>query len=297
MAGTGGPMWWRRGMGGVVLVALSTGGLQGCTAPPPSGRMAEARALASALHHAFTESIEAANRAVMAGSDTAATAAANEAREAMAAVERHDKALREVLQSLGYHTELKRLDGFAPRFAEYRRLTDDMLVLVLENTNVKAQRLAFGPATDAAEAFHAALESAAKAAPGAAGCCAGEQATRAWAAVLEIRALHARHIAEADEAEMSRMEAAMSASAGTARAAVDALARTQPGSAAIASARSALDRFMTVQEEIIDLSRRNSNVRALAMSLGRNRTIAAECEAGLQAVEDALAGRESGPTR
>lgn len=296
MVGSGGPpMWWRRGVGGVVL-ALSAGGLQGCTAPPPPARVVEARALATALHHAFTRSIEAGNRAVMAGDDAAAADAANESREAMAAVDRHDKTLREALQSLGYHTELKRLDGFAPRFAEYRRLMDDTLVLVLENTNVKAQRLAFGPATEAAEAFHAAVESAAKGAAGAAGCCAGEQAARAWAAVLEIRALHARHIAEADEAEMSRMEAQMSASAGAARAALRELARTVPGSAALVPARSALDRFMTVQEEIIDLSRRNSNVRALAMSLGRNRTVAAECEAALQAVEDALAGRESRAT-
>jgi hypothetical protein len=66
-----------------------------------------------------------------------------------------------VLEALTYRIELKRLDGFRPRFEEYRRLNDDVLSLVLENTNVKAQRLSFGPSSDAAEAFHRAIEAAA----------------------------------------------------------------------------------------------------------------------------------------
>lgn len=54
---------------------------------------------------------------------------------------------------------------------------------------------------------------------------------------------------------------------------------------------------MAVQVEIIDLSRRNSNVRALALSLGRKRTLAAECDAELQALREALAQHEFGATR
>ncbi len=298
MEGTGGPERWRRGLGGMALVALLAGGIPGCSAPPLLSRVVEAQALESALHLALTRSIEAGNRAVMAVDDDAAAAAANETREAMAAVERHEKALRELLQSLGYQSDLKHLDAFAPRFDEYQHLMDDVLVLVLENTNVKAQRLALGPASDAAEAFHTAVESAVTGASDTAACCAREQAARAWAAVLEIRVLHARHIAEADEAEMSRMEAQMSTSAAAARAALDEVARTLPAPAApLTPARKALDRFMAVQAEIIDLSHRNSNVRALALSLGRKRTLAAECDAELQALREALAQHEFGATR
>jgi hypothetical protein len=43
-----------------------------------------------------------------------------------------------------------------------------------------------------------------------------------------------------------------------------------------------------VNAEIITLSRRNSNVRSLALSLGRKRTVTATCEARLQGFETAL---------
>ena len=39
---------------------------------------------------------------------------------------------------------------------------------------------------------------------------------------------------------------------------------------------------------IVKLSRRNTNVRSLALSLGRKRTVSATCETRLQAFETAL---------
>jgi hypothetical protein len=193
---------------------------------------------------------------------------------------------------------LRRLDGFKPRFEEYRRLNDDILSLVLENTNVKAQRLSFGPAADAADAFHHALDAAAGSAPPAEAGTAGERASRAWAAVLEIRVLYPRHIAEAEDAEMTRMEAEMTGAAARAREALAQLAQLVPGaSRPLGEARAALDRFMSVHAEILDLSRRNSNVRALALALGRKRTVAADAEAHLIAVEEALKTHEFSATR
>ena len=150
---------------------------------------------------------------------------------------------------------------------------------------MKAQRLAFGPATEAADAFHAALDAAVEAATPAEACRAQELAWRAWAAVLEIRALHPRHIAEPEDAKMTAMEARMTAAAGVARAAVDALGQRLPAaSSQLRSAQAALDRFMALHDEIVDLSRRNSNVRALALSLGRRRVLAADAEARARCV-------------
>jgi len=45
------------------------------------------------------------------------------------------------------------------------------------------------------------------------------------------------------------------------------------------------------------LSRRNSNVRSLALSLGQKRTLTARCEETLGALQDALAKRGFGGTR
>ena len=50
--------------------------------------------------------------------------------------------------------------GFKARFDEYRRLDDEILPLAVENTNVKAQRLSFGPAREAADDFRTSVDAA-----------------------------------------------------------------------------------------------------------------------------------------
>lgn len=287
----------RSGAAAVTLIAFAAAVASSCEAPASLTRLIEARRLNAALHVAFSRSIEAGNRAVMAVDDGAAAAAAAEARESMAAVDQHRADLQQVLQALAYDDDRARLDAFGQRFDEYRRLTDEVLTLVVENTNVKAQRLAFGPGAEAAGQFRAALDAAAASAGGDK-CNAREQAARGWAAVAEIRALQPRHIQEAEDEPMSRMEAEMTALAAAARAAVDGLSRCLPSMASpLADGRAALDRFMTVHAEIVDLSRRNSNVRALALALGRRRTLAAEAEVELDSLEKALAAHEFRATR
>ena len=51
------------------------------------------------------------------------------------------------------------------------------------------------------------------------------------------------------------------------------------------------------QHGIIALSRKNTNVRSLALSLGRKRVVTAECEDQLRALGEALAKHESTATR
>ena len=116
--------------------------------------------------------------------------------------------------------------------------------------------------------------------------------TMAAAALAEMRAvqvIQARHIAEADEGEMTNMEAQMAQSAAS--------ARRELGSLANAEAIAAFDRFMSVNAEIVELSRRNSDVRSLAMSLGEKRMAAAACEAALDALQRAVDTHGFGGTR
>jgi len=250
-------------------------------------QLVEARRLASALHVEFTRAADAANRAVMADTDEASAAAAEEARRARQAVEEHSEALRTTLRSLGYSEDRRALEAFIARFDEYRKVDDEILPLAVENTNLKAQRLSFGPAQEAADAFRAAVEAAARTAKGS--CCGEAIANRARAALLEIQVLQAPHIAESDDGAMTRMEERMKALARTAHAAVDELKAAEAGAA--------LDRFMGINDEIVTLSRRNSNVRSLALSLGRKRKVTAECEDDLRALEQALAKHEFTATR
>ena len=108
----------------------------------------------------FTQAADAANRAVMADTDDASIAAADEARRARQAVERNVETLRPMLASLGFRDDLRYLDGFTSRFEEYRKLDDEILSLAVENTNLKAQRLSFGPAQEAADAFRSSVDAA-----------------------------------------------------------------------------------------------------------------------------------------
>jgi hypothetical protein len=258
--------------------------------PAQLTQLLEARRLASDLHVEFTRASDAANRAVMADTDEASAASADEARQARQAVERDLEALEPMLESLGYREDVKFLEGFRARFDEYRRLDDEILPLAVENTNLKAQRLSFGPAREAADAFRASVEAAVRSSAVKGTCCADALATKTVAALLEIQVLQAPHIAESEDQVMTRLEQQMSASEAVARQALEQLKAIIPSAAPqLASALAALARFKAINDELIMLSRRNSNVRSLALSLGRKRMVVAECEDQLRALEQALA--------
>jgi hypothetical protein len=285
----------------IVLVGLAlTGvGTAGCVNPLTAlPKLFEARRLASELHVSFTRAAEASNRAVMADTDEASIAAKDEATAARQAADHDLATLQPILTELDYADELRALAAFKTRYEEYRRLDDEILPLAIENSNLKAQRLSFVDAQEAARAFRASLDAAVRLAPPAQANAAALLADRAEIGVLEIQVLQAPHIAESEDAAMTRMEKAMNDSTTSAKAALDRLKATLPRAATpLAAADAALARFVAVNTDIIALSRKNTNVRSLALSLGRKRVVTAECEDQLSALGEALAKHESTATR
>ena len=279
------------GLIAALIAVISAAATTGCNRPTAVlTELVEARRLASELHVQFTQAVDASNRAVMADKDDLSAAAADEARRAREVVERDVQKLRPMVESLGYRDDLKLLEEFNASFDEYRRLDDEILSLAIENTNLKAQRLSFGAARDAAAAFGTALDAAIKGNPSKDKCKVEAIAARARTAVLEIQVMQAPHIAEPEDAVMTRLESEMDASASAARKALDELRAALAPAAApqLDIAGAALTRFLSVHAEIVKLSRRNTNVRSLALSLGRKRTVSATCETRLQAFETAL---------
>ncbi len=67
--------------------------------------------------------------------------------------------------------------------------------------------------------------------------------------------------------------------------------------AQLAAASAALDRFMGLNAQVVALSRQNTNVRSLALSLGQKRMLTATCEDSLRALQDALSKRGFSATR
>jgi len=272
----------------------------GCRAPEaPLQRLVEARGLAADLLVQLTTASDAANRAVMADTDDASVAFAREAAQATDGVQMDIDRLAPILQELGYSNEARLLDEFKARFSEYRALDKTVLDLAVENTNLKAQRLSFGASQEAVNALRDALAALSATGDGEQKARVDALAATIVATVREIQVLQAPHIAEADDAAMTRIEQQMMTAAGNARAALASLSTLVGPSRRpqLTAATTALDRFIMVNDEIVALSRRNTNIRSLAMSLGQKRMLTATCLESLRALQDALAGRGFTGTR
>ena len=262
----------------------------------------EAERLAAALHVDVAKGNEATNRAVLADTDEASADAAREASASMKSAAESLARLSPLLTSLGYAAERQTADDFTTRFAELQTLDAEILPLSTENTNLKAQRLAFGEAQDAVDTTAKALRTVV---PSSGVGEASVLVERIIGALRQIQVLQARHIAESDESSMTGMEARMHDAEGVALRAMTRLRHlvgtaTDPRQAdggPLMQAEQAIERFLSVNQEIVDLSRRNTNVRSLALTLGRRRVVAAECEDLLRALQTALEGHKYRATR
>ena len=258
--------------------------------------LVEAHEAAAALQVHFSKAVEASNRAVMADTDEASITAAHEAEQATKATEANVARLRPLLGDLRLADELRALEAFDTRFTEYRRIDRDILPLAVENTNLKAQRLLFGGCTDAVTEIRAAVAALAQSQRGMSADRRDALVAQTSAAVLEVQVVLARHIAEADELAMTRMEERIHTLESAADTGIGSLGRgARPEG--VAAARSALDRFNTIVAEITKLSRRNTNVRSLALALGRERTITSQCNESLRQLATALSAHTFNATR
>ena len=105
--------------------------------------------------------------------------------------------------------------------------------------------------------------------------------------------LQGPHIADADEAVMTKMEKQMSTSQTAARKSLDTLrpivsAASRPK---LDAAAAALKRFLELNTQIIALSRRNTNVHSLMLSLDEKRKMTLACQDNLRALQAALSKR------
>ena len=273
----------------------------GCHGGPDAvlTELTEARRLAADLRVEFNKASDASNRAVMADTDEVSIAFAREAEQMKNAVRADSAALAPHLQHLDYAAETKALEEFRQHLAKYEEIDRSILELAVENTNLKAQRLAFGPAREASDAFRDALASLASRAPAKTRCSIEAAVAKAVIAVRELQVLQAPHIAEPDDAPMTRMETEMAALKVATRKALDTLAGLVDPSARpqLAAAGAALDRFEGLATEIVKLSRRNSNVRSLELSLRGKPAVTAACDESLRALQDALAKEAFTATR
>jgi hypothetical protein len=257
-------------------------------------KRAQARALAAELRVDLLASAEAEKRAVMAESDEASARAADEAEAATRALGERAAVLSGLLASLSYEPEASLLRTFEHQLAESKRVDAELLALARGNTNEKAWQLAFGPGQAAADDFAARLAEATRLAPPDRAARAESLAASALLSVREVQVLEAPHIRASEDAAMTALEERMARAQTSARASVAALAELLGPLDAVSEA---LDRFFRTHADVVALSRQNTDVRSLALSLGEKRRLTAACDATLAALQDALARRGQEATR
>ncbi len=289
----------RRVVKSICVIAIASGLFAGCSGGIAIERLTEARRLSADLFVQFTQASNAANQAVMAVTDEASIAFANQAEETKKQLQADIDALRPVLRDLDYADETRLLDEFVTAFTQYRDLDRRILDLAVENTNLKAQRLSFGESQQAADAFARALNAIVPAVRAADTWKVRALVSGAVADLRAIQVAQAPHIAEADDAVMTRIEQQMKISEAAVRTGLDSLRPLAPASTQpqIAEADAAFDRFMSLNAQIVDLSRRNTNVRSLMLTLNEKGKATNACEESLRALQDALSKRRLGGSR
>jgi len=283
----------------LVLVISALLGLlsSGCQRGPATlmAELSEANRLASELRVQFNKAADASNRAVMAETDEASIAFARDAEQSSTSVGRDVAALRPLLKGLAAD-EVKILEQFEKQYSDYRKVNSEILALAVENTNLKAQRLSFGPARAAADRFKAALGVLPTTLTATDRCRGEALVARAVLAVRELQTLQGPHIASADDAAMTAMEKEMAILDASVVEALNGLSGLVEPTQQTA-ARAAFGEFKSLGEQIVALSRRNSNVRSLDLSLRVKPPLTSACDDSLRALQQALATEGSQATR
>jgi hypothetical protein len=238
-----------------------------------------------------TSASEAEKSAVLAETDDASKAFADQARETSGRVEQERRELEGLLAAGGSAGERDLLAQFTTAFAELQHVDDDLLSLAVQNTNVKAYNLAFGPAADALADVNAALTRLATAnADLPEGKTILTLAYGAEISDLRIQALLPPHIAEESDSKMDALEARMATEDGhVTRCLHDLAALPKVGKdPALAVAASRYADFSRMRTQILALSRENTNVRSLSISLNQKRKVVRVCQGALSALQQAI---------
>ena len=248
--------------------------------------------LVEQMRVALASASEAEKSAVLATTDADSKAYADQARAAAATVEQGRQEVGKLLEAGGTGNEKDVLAQFSQGFAEFQRIDNDLLSLAVQNTNLKAYSLAFGPAAEAIGEMDAALGRlvAAHGAASADDMKVVQFADGARIAALRLLALLPPHIAEESDAREDQMEAVMAKEDQAVRRDLQALAALSglSGNADLATATTRYARFAELRTQIIKLSRENTNVRSLTISLNQKRKVMMVCQEALVALEQAI---------
>ncbi len=252
--------------------------------------------LLSQMRINLLKSVEMEKNAVMALTDEESQQFADQSLAASAAVEQNLKTLVPLVSASSLKDEEKLAMEFNTCWTEFGKLDQVILQLAVQNTNLKAAGLSREKGAEAMQRFVAALEGVVRSNLGIANqdrAAVTLPSLLASTAGLQIFNLHSFHIAETSNEKMDQIELHINAKEKEVRHSLEELFTiVDPKSQDdLLQAKAAFSEFMEVTAKVINLSRQNSNIKSLELSLGRKRIIAAQCEEVLAALQKSVQDR------
>jgi hypothetical protein len=256
--------------------------------------------LVSEMRVNLNASVEAEKSAVLADTDDASIVYADQAQELSAAVEEARLELEVLIEAEKMGREVDILREFSACWERFLQIDRELLPLSVLNTNLKAYDLSYGSAGKALKQLEQALNVLMNSKVSKDKTCEiARLSLRTLSAALKIHALQSPHIAESREEKMDEIETMIQTENALINQSLDALSvlMNPADKPLLEAAKSAYTEFWMINTEVMKLSRQNSNVRSLALSLGQKRKATVQCQDVLAALEEAIQSKVYKATR
>jgi len=255
----------------------------------------EKRQLIASIRVNLLLAVDAGKNALLSPVETDAKNFLTKAGQAMATSQKQMIRLTGLIEQGKNTKEAEAVSAVTADFMELQAIDGTLADLAGRNTNLRAAALS---RTEAAVAISR-LQQALTPIIDAPFCPASREALRVIAAGLSILSLHTQHIDESTDTGMDSLEAAMRRQDERAHEAFTQLSGLLPPTNAdqLAQATAAYADFWRVTQEVLRLSRQNTNLEAEALSMGRKRLLTAKTLDDLAALDAVVAEKEFAATR
>jgi hypothetical protein len=240
------------------------------------------------------KSVEMEKNAVMALTDEESQEYANQSLIASASVKQDLKKLQSLIATTRLQDEENLVDEFNTCWVKFHKLDQSILGLAVQNTNLKAAALSEEKGSEVIQRFEQSLQNVMRI-----NLRTSQQdrvAGSAWQAIaasLQIFNLHHSHIVEIDDEKMNQIETQVKAEEKKVLNSLDQLDEIVDKECqnALLQAKTAFSEFMEVTTKVLELSKINSNIKSLELSIGKKRIISAQCEEILASLQKTVQSR------
>ncbi|MDD5580310.1 MAG: MCP four helix bundle domain-containing protein [Methylobacter sp.] len=265
----------------VVLVAFTLYSYKHKVDSNPFERQLKKIDLLSTMRIHLLQAIEDEKNAVLAITDEASEDFAAQARKAADGVENNRKEIEAIIHQEKLPREIEMMNEFNACWSQFRQLDETILDLATQNTNLKAQKISATQCAREMKRFEQSLNriilrNSRNSQHNKAVILSYEALT----AALNIFVLHKPHIEAADDQRMDKIEQRISSYDTSAKKALKSL-RSIAGSGDyedVKNAETAYEQFMNLNNEVLRLSRMNTNIKSAELSLGKKKLISSECQ-------------------